>query len=113
MDLDSNSSALPLGRHPQSAVSLASTDPIDKSAADRVTPLSDSGSWSPAPRCAARAAASLRLMPPKKKPANLYPPLADQRVDGWKFRVRGSDGLVTVGTHQSGPWSRWTFYLST
>eukprot|EP00966_Prymnesium_polylepis_P002659 61097-Prymnesium_polylepis.1 len=51
-------------------------------------------------------------MPPKKKVADRYPPLSNQLVHGWPFRVDGK-GTVTVGTDASGLFMRWTFSLNT
>ena len=50
-------------------------------------------------------------MPPKKQMPDRYPPLSNQTVHGWSYRVNGQ-GLVTVGTHADGPFMRWTFRLT-
>jgi hypothetical protein len=50
-------------------------------------------------------------MPAKLVVADLYPPLQDQRVNGWHFRVVGT-GAVSVGTAKQGLFKRWTFSLN-
>jgi hypothetical protein len=50
-------------------------------------------------------------MPVKHVVADLYPPLQNQQVRGWHFRVVGT-GVVSVGTAKQGPYKRWTFSLN-
>ena len=49
-------------------------------------------------------------MAPKKAKPLLYPE-GSGVVDGWPWKVRGYDGMVTVGTAGSGMYQRFTFYL--
>ena len=63
-------------------------------------------------RTSAMNLSSVETMPVKHVVVDLYPPLQNQQVRGWHFRVVGT-GKVQVGTAKQGPYKRWTFSLPT